>query len=125
MGLRATESAVSVWLTLRRQLVFFLLGALLGALIVSAAKPDRTNDLDIKLLQVDIAHLEEKVAAIAKRQDDVLAWINASDKQKVQDAELEGRAHAKIDASERINWLIAATVLALVAELVVRKVKKA
>jgi hypothetical protein len=106
---------VSVWLTLRRQLVFFLLGLLLGALIISAAKPDHATELDIKLLQVDVAHLEEKVAEVTKRQDAVLAWINATDKQRVLDAELEGGYHARVEAHD---WGVRIVIAACAANMV-------
>jgi hypothetical protein len=113
---------VSVWLTLRRQLVFFLLGALLGALIVSAAKPDKSAEL--QLLELDVARNGEKIAELKMECQAVKDWIAATDRQKVQDAEMEGRAHAKIDASERVNWLVAAAVLGLLGELVLRKARK-
>jgi hypothetical protein len=109
---------MSLWQSLRPQLAFFLLGLLLGILIAAAAADRQSNDIDIKMMQVDIAHLQEKISDIAKRQDAVLAWINASDKQKVMDAEEYGGVKATVAAHERIVWVIVGQGVALIFLLV-------
>jgi hypothetical protein len=118
---------VSVWAALKRPILYFLLGVLWGALIVAAAKPDHSNDAEIKSIQLDVARNSEKIAEIRSDIQAVKDWIAASDRQKVLDAEIEGQAHAKIDAHEKFVWLAMANLVGfifLLVEFAIR-VKKA
>jgi hypothetical protein len=118
---------VSAWSTLRPQLAFFLMGLLLGVLIAASAADRSSNDLDIKMLQVDVAHLQEQIKEIAKRQDAVLGWIAASDKEKIIDAEEWGGVKVTVQAHEKIVWVIvgqSVALLFLLIEFVIRVRKK-
>jgi hypothetical protein len=114
---------MNVWESIRPRLAFFLVGLLLG-LLIAATAADRSNyDLDIKSMQVDIAHLQEQLKEVAKRQDAVLAWINATDKQRVLDAEEYGGVKTTVAAHEKIVWIVVGegvTLLFLLGEFVIR-----
>lgn len=76
----------------------FLFGALLCSLPTSSAS--RSDDLDIKVLQIDVAHLQEKLELLEKQHDTILAWVNATDRQRVQDAEEQGSIKTTVAAHE-------------------------
>jgi hypothetical protein len=113
---------MSIWLTLRRQLVFFLLGLLLGALIVASAMPEKSAEL--QMLELDVTRNGEKIVDLQRQVGALNEWVLAHDRQAIHDGELQGESRAKTDAHEKLTWLIGAATLGLLGELALRRARR-
>jgi hypothetical protein len=109
----------------RWHLVFALVaGFFLGAVVVSIATPDRSNDAEIRSIELDVNRNSEKILQLQREVGSIFEWISASDRQKIKDAEIEGEAHSKIEFHEKLAWLVLGqgiVVMGLVLEWIVRR----
>jgi hypothetical protein len=111
-----------VWKTLPG----FALGFLLGCFVCvsTSTYADKGSDLELRNVELDVNRNTEKIAQLQREVGSIFEWIAASDRQKIKDAEIEGEAHAKIEAHEKVIWLVLANLMGmlfLIGEFVVRK----
>jgi hypothetical protein len=112
------------------KLRYLLIGLCLGFFLFALLYPvsaDRNSDLEVRALELDVARNTEKIAEIRQDIQAIKAWINASDKQKVMDAEEYGGVKTTVVSHERLVWLGVAQAFALtllLVELAMRRLKR-
>jgi hypothetical protein len=90
-----------VWKTLPA----FALGFLLGCFVCvsTSTYADKGTDIDIKNLQVDVGRLQEQIKDIDRKQQGVLDWIMAHDRQAINE-DLRGNQRVLETEHENLQW---------------------
>ena len=89
---------------LRYLVAGFCLGFVLCAFLYPLGVPaDKGTDLDVKSLQIDVAHLQEQQKELDRRMQACLDWILAHDREAIND-DLKGGQRVLTTEHENLQW---------------------
>ena len=106
---------ITVWRALRANLVFFVLGAILGACLVTVAIPTPNDEL--QRIELETTRNTEKIADINRQLQVIFDWISDADRQRVHDAEILGGIRITVANHDKLVWLAFVNLIAITSLL--------